>query len=339
MDPLSKNYKIIQLDTPLTIYYNSKKNIAILPENCIDQLAIVKQEILKKFNQAILWIDLDLSDDNFKQNITTVIDAGFKHPYMTIINPALLRPENEPKLAFVFSGENSKTTSLSVLNKALHALQQYKSAQSCFLYAKLSPQAVEYLKSTSTMGQNREFTGELIVKQVSNLNGRFVYTIDVDKQSVGSGSEEDVNVTATRYNFHSHPEEAYIRHSVEKAWPSLTDFLGYHTLGTDTIFHCVATLEGLYIMSFSAYWGKRLKQLPKAFIQKHFDIDSSEDYTPAQFVQKINRITKNNHPIFILYFFPWKKATTTFKIYFSPLKDISCIPTQQGLEYFSKIHD
>ena len=153
-------------------------------------------------------------------------------------------------------------------------------------------------------------------KKIVKNSDKLLYIIDVNKDSVKSGEEEAVSVSATRYNFHSHPEEAYIRHSVDNAWPSLTDYIGYFKLGNNTIFHCIASLEGVYILSFSPYWVKRLNELNEKIIKKKYDIESEDDYTPSQYVKKVNEILYKNQPIFNLKYFPWKKANTPFEISF-----------------------
>ena len=65
--------------------------------------------------------------------------------------------------------------------------------------------------------------------------------------SLISGIEEEVDAVLNRYNFHTHPREAYIRNNVVKGWPSAQDYLGFIDLDGNTIFHSVITLEGVYI--------------------------------------------------------------------------------------------
>jgi hypothetical protein len=205
---------------------------------------------------------------------------------------------------------------------------------------------VEFLRKTSKMGitmnkngkkSQKELTGELYVKEVVKDTNGFVYIIDINKNSITSGEEENVNVSPTRYNFHSHPHEAYVRHSVDKAWPSQTDYLGYHKLGQNTIFHCVATLEGVYILSFGAYWGSHLKDVSRSFIGKHYDIDHKEKYTPEEYVEKINSIMYKGKPIYELRYFPWEKAGSVFEAYF-PQINSSCLMSQKIVENYNKVY-
>jgi hypothetical protein len=235
-------------------------------------------------------------------------------------------------------------TSVATLNKVLYAIEQYKNnGQSCYLFAKLSPRAIGFLKEAPKIGisvegnSQKELTGELYVKDVIHENGKFIYIIDIDKNSIESGSQENVDVSATRYNFHSHPHEAYVRHSVEKAWPSVTDYLGYYKLGNNTIFHCVATLEGVYVLSFSPHWGSKLKKVSGKFIDKNFEIDHKEPYTPEEYVQKVNGILYKGHPIFEVKYFPWQNVDSVFKVFYAQTGS-SCLPSEQIVEKYKKIH-
>lgn len=330
------------------IMYNEKRGICIIGSDCEAYLPNILTALFSGLPpETLIWVSIDLGDKNFTNVLDTFVSNGFNSPYVTTLSPmygdipasAALSRQNIP---------SDPDTSTATLNKVLYSIEQYKNdSKSCYLYAKFSPRAIGFLKEASklgiTVGKNgkesqKELTGELYVKDVSNTDSKFVYIIDIDKNSVESGEEENVDVSATRYNFHSHPHEAYVRHSVDKAWPSVTDFLGYHKLGENTIFHCVATIEGAYIMSFSPYWGSNLKKVDRKFIDKNFDIDHKEPLTPDEYVAKINSILYKKHPIFELKYFPWEKADTTFKVFF-PQTGSSCLASEQIVEKYKKLHE
>jgi len=215
----------------------------------------------------------------------------------------------------------------------------------CAVTLQLSKDSLDYLKTASKLGYEdkdgkkvqKELTGEFKLKKDKGK-----YIINLIKDSIHSGEEENVNVKATRVNFHSHPEQAYIRHKVKLGWPSVTDFLGYHTLGENTIAHLVAGIEGLYILSFSKYWGERLKKISRSFITKNYEIRYTKNYTPQKFVKKVNSILYKGYPIFYVQFFTWKELDTKngkpFFVNFPSIKD-ACPITPENLNIHRKIHN
>jgi hypothetical protein len=330
------------------IMYNEKRGICIIGSDSENYLPKILLALFSGLpSETLIWVGIELNGKDFTNTLDTFVSNGFNSPYVTTLSPmygdilasAALTRQNIP---------SDPDISTATLNKVLYAIQQYKDdGKSCYLFAKLSPRAIGFLKETSktgiTIGEDgkksqKELTGELYVKDVLQQDGKFVYIIDIDKSSVESGAEENVDVSATRYNFHSHPHEAYIRHSVDKAWPSVTDYLGYHKLGNNTIFHCVATLEGLYVMSFSFYWGSKLNKVSRKFIDKNFEIDHKEPLTPEEYVDKMNKVLYKKYPIFELKYFPWEKAGEVFKVFYAQT-GTSCIPSEQIVEKYKKIHE
>jgi len=329
------------------VMYNPKRAICIIGSDCENYLPKILTALFTGLPaETLIWVSIDLESKNFTTILDTFVSNGFNSPYVTTLSP--MYGDISPSAALIRQNiPSDPDTSEATLNSVLYAIEQYKSDdQSCYLYAKLSPRAIGFLQEASKLGvvvekdgskSQKELTGELYVKDVLRQDDKFVYLIDIDKSSVESGDEENVDVSATRYNFHSHPHEAYVRHSVDKAWPSVTDFLGYHRLGASTIFHCVATIEGAYVMSFSPYWGSRLNKVNRKFIDKNFEIDHKEPYTPEQFVHKINNILYKGHPIFELRYFSWDKADTIFKVFF-PQTGSSCLPSEKVAEKYEQVH-
>lgn len=324
------------------IMYNSKRKICILSPECEKYLPNLLSTLFTSLPpEAHLWVGIEIDGKEFISSIDTFISNGFNSPYLTVLSPLY----GDIPTCIALSRQNIQqdpNSSESTYNKVLYALEQYKSEESsCKLYARLEPRAIKFLKSTSEVGleidkPQKELTGELFVKGVIWDNNKFIYSIDIDKSSVESGQEENVDVSSTRYNFHSHPREAYVRHSVDKAWPSSTDYLGYHQLGEATIFHCVATLEGVYILSFHPHWGNKLKEVDRKFIETSYDIDKKSSLSPEQYVEKINSILYKGFPIYKIFFFPWNKADTIFQIFY-PQTGSSCIPSQKIMEKYKKI--
>lgn len=338
---------INSIDKHYYVMYNDKRKICLMGSECEKDLSAVLNALFSGFSSdTLIWVSLSLDENNFSESVKLFAENGFNSPYVTTLSPlygdipvsAALSRQNIPS-----DPHKSKAT----LNKVFYAIEQFKKGGNlCYLYAKFSPRAIGFLKEASKIGivvgkdgkkSQRELTGELYVKDVIREGGDFVYVIDIDKGSVESGEEENVDVSATRYNFHSHPREAYVRHSVEKAWPSVTDYMGYHRLGKNTIFHCVATLEGVYVVSFTSYWGPKLEKVSRKFIDKNFEIDHKEPYTPEEYVEKINGILYEGYPIFEVKYFSWKNIGGKFKVFY-PQIGSSCLPSQQIVDKYNRLH-
>jgi hypothetical protein len=327
------------------VMYNQKRGICILETDCENYLPSILTALFTGLPpDTLLWVGIEIFGAEFTDILDTFITNGFNSPYVSLISPMF--NDINPSVSLCRQNiPSDPNISKATFNKVMYAIQQYeKDGKSCYLYAKFSKRAIGFLKEASKMGvtitngkeSQKEITGELYVKDVKQEGGKFVYIIDIDTRSVESGEEENVNVSATRYNFHSHPHEAYVRHSVDKAWPSVTDYLGYHQLGVNTIFHCVATVEGLYVMSFSSYWGSRLGKVSRKFIDKNFEIDHKEPLTPQEYVKKINSILFKGHPIFEVKFFIWDRCDSVFGVFFPEIGS-SCLPTQKIVEKYNRL--
>ena len=327
--------------------YNAKKGIFVMETACEKYLPIILSSIFSSLPpETLLWTGLEIEESDFTSKIDTFISNGFNSPYISTISP--MYSDIKPSVALTRKNiPTDPDMSTATLNKVLYAVQQYeKGEKGCYLHAQLTPRAIGFLREcpdrlgyvVDDKGENsqRELTGELYVRDVRQENDEFVYMIDIDKSSVESGDEENVDVAGTRYNFHSHPREAYVRHTVEKAWPSVTDYLGYHNLGANTIFHCVASLEGVYVISFSPEWGLNIGKVDRAFIEKNFNVDHKSEHTPEEYTDFVNQIKYKGRQIFRVIYFPWDSAGNVFRVFF-PQTGSACVPSEQIMEKYKKV--
>lgn len=282
-------------------------------------------ECVKALENTFKNVTLVAKLDN-KECLPILIENGFHNPYKTKNGIILSKKSGKPF-------ENTQT----VKNKIKHLINENEDY--CSMTVKLSKKAIAELKKACKNGHTKnkdgstsqkELSGELYLKEVVNSKNQIIYIIDIDERSINSGEEENIHVYPTRYNFHSHPEEAYVRHSVTKAWPSILDYLGYLKLGKNTIFHCVASLEGVYIMSFTKEWASNLGGVSSNFIKNNYDINHRKHYTPQEYVKHVNSIKYKNHPIFKLWFFKWEEADSPFKVNFSKIED-ACLVNQESV--------
>lgn len=325
------------------VCYNEKKEICVLGQRCCQDI----KEVLPAFStlpeNVLLWVCIPLSESMFSETVKNLADSGFHSPYITDETP--LGKNQEGGITLSRKVKDSVHDVNKTLNTITHLLSE-KQGESCGMSVCLSAEAVATLKKWPFQGYvkgkngkktQKELTGELFVKDVVKKNGKTLYVFDVERGSIESGREEEVDVNATRGSAHSHPKMAYEKYKVDRAWASATDFLGYHSLGENCIFHVVATIEGAYILSFTEYWGKRLKEIDRKFIKKNFEIDYKDPYTPAQFVEKVNGILYNGHPIYKVFFFPWDKAGTVFNVHYPKIEGI-CLTSQKTVDVYRKIH-
>jgi len=329
--------------------YNKERNLCQLNFDCggVENLSAILAEMSNDLGNVVVWVclpmEINKSGDVLSNCLDVLIEKGFDHPYITDESPFKVKIPHS--LALVYN-HKKRSDNRRILLETLYVLQQYKQ-KGCSVHCRFDSTAIKFLKKASDMGHTKngdntvsqkEISGELKVIDVIEGNDDTIFVIGVDKKSITHGVEEEVTVTSTRYNFHSHPREAYVRHSVEKAWPSLTDYLGYLKLGKNTIFHVVATLEGLYIMSFSSYWVNKLDKLSKGFIEQKYDIDHKERYNPFQYVNHVNNIKYKGHPIYILKFLPWGSASSIFSVSYS--KDgLNCIADENASSIHSELNN
>lgn len=307
--------------------YLQNKNLCIIYCNTNDNLSDYISTLEKTFlPDTRLIARIERGIERSELITSTLIENGFHNPYKIkdtlILSRKCKNNFNNPSL---------------VRNKIKHMNENKESCETTY---KLSKKAIKYLKEACKNGHTKnkdgsisqkEMTGELYLKDAIDKNNKIIHIIDIDERSINSGEEENINVHPTRYNFHSHPEEAYVRHSVTKAWPSILDYLGYLKLGKNTIFHCIASLEGVYIMSFTKEWASNLKDVNQNFVKKNFDINHRKHYSPKEYVNHVNSIKYKEYPIFKLWFFKWNEAETPFKVNFSKIED-ACLVNQESVE-------
>jgi len=353
-------YKQIDIKDPqCKVWYNkSKKICVVLPDFCKDINELAKHEKFDK--DLVIWTAIPMKDSNFIVTLQNLIRKGYNEPYVTEEAPN--KKDIPISVAMIKETNSRDEDEVSVLNKVYYAIKEYKENKGyCTMVVRLTPEAVEFLKQMSHQGHTKnkngkisqkELTGDLYIKNVdtdndimrefvNDENGNFVYNIDVKKNTIQSGEEENIDVPMTRYNFHSHPKEAYIRHSVKLAWPSVTDFLGFFHLGNNTIFHCVVTLEGIYIIFFGSYWVRHLnddKKGIKKFIKENLDYSKkrTDVLSPYEYCKEVNNKRYTGHNIFHVKYIPWEYAdTTTFKVIFSQ-NGQGCMTTQKMLDFYKK---
>lgn len=324
------------------IICNFDKKICEIPEKIPDNhLQIILNLLIsdnKLSSNMIIWTGVF----NFKEDLDYYFKQGFDNPYICDKSPLGYKCSVGHGIALFKKNVSDNKTSLknteNIKNKVQYIEKQF-GKENCKLYSKLSPSAIKYLKTlttpTPTLNKDgstsqKEFSGALTVGKIIKNNNKIVFEMVEDISSVKAGVEEEVDAVWNRYNFHTHPKDAYIRNGVKNGWPSSQDYIGFFNLNHHTIFHLVITLEGIYVISFSPEWidnkpinhNKVIK-----FIEKNYDIDHLENITFHQYVDEINQIKFKGSPIFIVQYIPWGNAGKIFPVVYAK-NGLNCLVTE-----------
>jgi hypothetical protein len=289
-----------------------------------------------------IWVGFNT---NNKSYIQLAVNEGFANPYICRKSPLGYNFENFGLCLFRDNNKGTIFNKESIKNEIIYVIKQYNKNQSnnCSLHVKFTTNTIEKLKKLTDQGQSKnkdgtisqkELVGSLCVFKISKINNKIVYIVKINK--ITPGIEEEVTIAPSRYNFHSHPKEAYIRHSVKNGWPSYHDYQGFLKL-KQTIFHCVSTIEGMYIISLNKYWKTKTSKIHNSFIKKWYDIDHEEKITYKQYINIVNKIKYkgNKIPLFEVQYIPWSKGSHIITISYNKIGD-SCLATDESFKTYNK---
>jgi len=103
-----------------------------------------------------------------------------------------------------------------------------------------------------------------------------------------NGNNEHVKVLNDKYNFHTRPQDAYIRNGVNYAWPSNHDYVGFlkAVFYSNSVFHVVVTIEGIYIISISPEYASNINMIKSkhSYIEKEYNIPHDRFKTPEEYI-------------------------------------------------------
>jgi hypothetical protein len=222
----------------------------------------------------------------------------------------------------------------------------------CELRAKLSDDSIHYLRNISKIGSTLNSNGSITQKELAGrliagkIEKNLTYHLDVDRNSIISGKEQGVKIVGGLYNFHSHPQEAYKSNNVNIGWPSSQDYVGflYSAITHNTILHIVGSLEGIYIISLTKYWASKKEILNSnkyvySFILDNYSFSYKKKLTTINwYVRTVNRIEFEDFPLFIVQFFSWKKANSSFIVNYSKNGE-NCFVRQSTEEKYKYLHN
>ena len=175
------------------------------------------------------------------------------------------------------SGKQQKVKKYKITSK-MRFSQCRDSKDFCNVTGVFTADALKTLKNfiPVSKGNENEVAGPLVIQKSYNFNDRAkyqVYEINVDHKGVKGGNDQEVDAVETKYNFHSHPEAAYIAHDCELGWPSRDDYITFLDgfFKYDTTFHAIASREGIYILKVNPCVINKIFDFYKKLPEKHKD--------------------------------------------------------------------
>lgn len=352
------------------IIYNDITKICELLDiiNDGDILSIIMSSLLFYFSSdTMIWTRIT------ENNYQIYINEGFNEPFLCGKTPLNTPISFDKYLICMYKRNISLNTKyLTTKDDLLKTVENFKYPV-CVIKIKFIEDTLLFLKQLCINGEIMKKNGKILQKEISGslnltidreITDDLVYNIEINKESIIIGKKETVSIAESRYNFHSHPKQAYIRHDVIDGHPSAQDFLGYLQAIKKyrTVFHCVSTLEGIYIISLQEYWCDKFKTISESFILKKFDIDhlkNSHNHNHKiekqisghncskcsdkhnKYIDKVNTISFKNKPIFIVKFLRWKQTDITTEQFtiFSPKIGVNCFVTDESYKLYKKFYN
>lgn len=215
------------------------------------------QLFLKTYDKKYLKLFLEAVHLFFEEQLTIVaeydkdlIKYGFKNPELCGVNDICILKTN------VFEIPNPDT----VETQALYISQQ-KDNDYCEIVLKLTGETIDFLKHICRAGvtkrggkrSQKEFFGKLHITESKTKAGDIIHLLEIDKNTLQSGGDDEIDGSGSLYNFHSHPFQAYLKYKVKYGVPSITDYISMHKLVKyyNCVVHFVSSLEGLYAISIN----------------------------------------------------------------------------------------
>ena len=271
-------------------------------------------------DSIILCIHIDIEN---KQLIQSVVEYGFHTPYIEGKNNLLcMLVENFPNSITGYKKD--------VIREVDYVVSQYNN-KICKFRVKFDKDTISFLKNLCFTGYTTNKNGKTTQKeQAGFFNLRQVennlFIIDIIKNSIKPGKEEGVDVSKSRYNFHTHPIEAYKSNKVKYGWPSSQDYIGFldAKIQYNTSFHTVISIEGLYVISFTQEALEKYSSgdldITKSKLKKYI-LDEYDHFKKKISIKKYINIVNNTKykgiKLFVVEFITWDQTDKIFDIFYN----------------------
>jgi len=292
-----------------------------------------------------VFLLLNVNSPDLKELIEKACYYNFRHPVVVDKKDFYKDVPDVPDVSLCLShmfnkdfGQISKDN--TALKDAEFVLENYpKRSKSCNIQIVLDKETIRRLKEYSTQDYlfgNREITGGLLMKPLT----KNMFKVSIDDKKTKLGEAEHADMVDTVISFHSHPLSAYQKYKVCLAFPSADDYITtiYLYLNSHNIFHIVASVEGIYIITINEKIFKKEKKEMKEYeeyIIKNYGIDypvCSLDRDNKKFwKKKIKEYLKkvNRFKYFYVQFIFWEDSDKPIDISFQKIKKTCILSDEQ----------
>ena len=268
----------------------SKHNIKI------DNLGIAQAKVNNKL------LNITCNNNNYKDFVSYLIKNNYKlyftEEYIdTKLMTVLLN--NNYNMPFISNTKEFKLTTLELvytpdiktINKdyIIYMINEYNKGDKvpCKAYGDFDKETLKFFYKSINDPKSNEISGKLNmsnthVKEKLDKAGNIVFTIK--KIESNNGESVEAEQVESRYNFHTHPVNAYIHYNCDLGWPSRDDYIiiieSFLKKKNSTVFHWLCTKEGIYVLSIpeeSVLIYQKLKDVKtekiEKYIEKNLEID------------------------------------------------------------------
>jgi len=222
------------------------------------------------------------------------------------------------------------------------------------------PQSASTLNANGTVTQKEVGGAFWLDNPTIGQDGLFTWDIMLyANKGINATREETVDMVVGRYNFHTHPKAAYRNHNVFIGFPSGQDYWAFLTasLFNNTVFHCVVTLEGIYVISLNPDWANNMADLKimyekqkgslYTFVGQTFEIPKvipagmNAEQTARSYPTTINAMPlfKSYPPVFHSDFVSWDEINSGKVIGIAyPVIYQQCFATERSIDAIRRLH-
>lgn len=351
LDIPSKEYQNIKNASPnqrkdliSNITFTTKKFVPIIIlENKKQIYLFHSSSFLVENIKDILSLLYENFPHDFKIKISLKLKENFVNDYLPLFNYFSFPKFDNLKSSIILYKindlkESKMKDNISLLIHVLHSFEGNE--KDCKVFIKLNNNSISKLKSLQKIifHSDKKFKGLEIsdkfnISKIELEKGFPKLTLDISDHFNKIGNDDTVDVVYSKYTFHTHPKKTYQKFNVKYAWPSYQDLESFLVLFQMefTIFHIVATQEGIYTIQINPDFIPFIQTLTedqiKEFTKKHYSVPYPEigktslknkATTPQEYISIINqkKFKKDLPPALRINFIDWDKVdkNLTFEV-------------------------